>query len=409
MAVYEYEGYDSQGNRKTGALTAGDLSIATQQLKNQGIIISKIHEGKGDEQSGGFGREIKMAEMFTHVSKAEISILTRQLATLIGAKLPVVESLSALTEQTENPRLKRILSDVQKYVEQGNTLADAMSLHPKVFSELFVNMVRAGEASGALEIVLIRLAEYNEKSVKLRNTVMAALAYPIIMILLMVLVIGALMTFVVPKITSIFTQMGQSLPLYTRIFIGISSFMASYWYIILAVLIAVGIIFYRWRNTEKGRTVWDHFVLRIPIFGRIAKLTSTSRFTRTLATLLNSGIPVLKAFTIVADIVNNKVLEKAVIEARDAINKGSSIAEPLRDSKVFPPIVTHMIAIGEKTGELEEMLKNVAEAYDNEVDSMITALTSVLEPILIVFMAAVIFFMIIAILMPIFQMNQLVR
>ena len=409
MAVYEYEGYDLNGRKKSGAISAADQLMATQHLQNQGIIISAIHEGEGDQEKTGLSREINLGDALTRISALEISVMSRQFSTLIGAKLPVVESLSALIDQTENPKMKRMLSDVQKGVEAGNTLADAMSMHPRVFSELFVSMVRAGEASGALEVVLERLADYSEKTVQLRNKVVAAMAYPVIMIFLMGGVVVALMTFVVPKITQIFAQMKQALPIYTKIFIGISNIMASYWYIILLVLVAGGYAFSRWKKTEKGHVLWDTFVLRVPVFGRIIRLTATSRFTRTLSTLLSSGIPILKALTIVEAIVGNRVMQKAVAEARESINRGSSIAAPLRDSGSFPPIVTHMIAIGEKSGELEEMLHKIAESYDNEVESMVTALTSILEPVLIICMAAIIFFIIIAILMPIFQMNQLVR
>jgi general secretion pathway protein F len=335
-------------------------------------------------------------------------MMTRQLATLTRAKIPLFEALSALIDQVEKEGLRRALTNVRDQVREGISFADALKEHPKIFSDMYVNMVRAGEASGTLEAVLGRLTTFIEGQAKLRGKVASALAYPILMFIITVVLVGVLMVAVVPKVTSIFESMNQALPWYTRLLIAVSGFTASYWWLIL-LAVGGGIwAFRRWKNTEDGRMKWDTFVLRVPVVGGLVMRVAVSRFSRTLATLLSAGVALLPAMGIVRSVLGNAVLEKVVVEATGSIREGQSIAEPLKASGRFPPVVTHMIAIGEKSGELEEMLENVADAYDSEVDNRVQMLTSLLEPLIIVVMGGAVAFIAMSILFPLIQMSSFV-
>ncbi len=412
MPLFEYKAISTEGRSLKGVIDAENAKAARVKLRKQGVFATDVNEGGGTiaekSSSPSAFANIDLSDLFTRVSPQDISVMTRQLSTLLGAGLPLIESMNALIDQIDNLKFKRILSKVKDRVNEGASLADAMRQSSPIFSDLFINMIRAGESSGTLEVVLSRLSDYLESQVRLRNKVYATMTYPFIMLFLMMGVIAILFIFVIPKITKIFEETGQALPIYTTILIGISQFVQNYWWLLLAMIGLAIYLFQRWARTEAGRYKFDKFQLNMPIFGKLIRMVAISRFAKTLSTLLASGVNVLSSLDIVKNIVGNKIIEEAIIKARESISEGASIADPLRKSGVFPPIVIHMVAIGEKSGELEAMLLKVSDAYDNEVDSIITGLTAMLEPIMIVVMAGIVFFIMISILMPLFQMNNMV-
>jgi general secretion pathway protein F len=335
--------------------------------------------------------------------------MTRQLATLVRAGVPLVESVAALTEQVEKEELKRTLTSVRETLNEGTSFAKSLEAHPRIFPALYINMVAAGEASGTLEAVLERLADFMEGQARLKGKVTAALAYPVLMMFIGFIMVGVLMVAVVPKVTSIFDNLGHALPWYTRLLIVVSNVVAGYWWLIIGVAVASVTIFRRWRATPEGKLKWDAFRLVVPIFGRLQLLVSVARFARTLSTLLSSGVQLLQAMEIGRHVLENAKLEAVISEAIGSIRGGESIAEPLKRARVFPPMVTHMIAVGEKTGQLEAMLENVSRAYEADVETRVVALTSLLEPLMIVLLGGVVGFIAMAILMPLIQMNELVQ
>lgn len=411
MPLFEYRAITPDGRTLKGVVDADSAKAARAKLRKQGVFATEVIEGTAKEEKSSQARSwdrVHLRDLFQRIGVSDISLMTRQLSTLLGAGLPLIESLNALIEQVDNMKLKGVLSSVKDRVNEGSSLADALKSSSRAFSDLYVNMVRAGESSGTLEIVLARLADYLESQVKLRNKILATMAYPAIMLLLMLGVLAVLFVFVIPKITKIFEETNQALPIYTTILIESSEFVKSYWW--LLVSLGAGIIhgFRRWVRTEKGRRRFDAFKLKLPLFGKLFRMVAISRFARTLSTLLSSGVNVLMSLEIVKNIVGNRIIEEAIVQARESITEGTSIADPLRKSGVFPPIVIHMVAIGEKSGELEAMLLKVSDAYDNEVEAVITGVTSLLEPIMIIFMASIVFFIMISILLPLFQMNNMV-
>ncbi|OGP80733.1 MAG: type II secretion system protein GspF [Deltaproteobacteria bacterium RBG_13_65_10] len=416
MAVFVYKGLDAAGNNTSGIIDADSPKLARMKLRKTGIFPTDLTEEHRERSAASVGeavgevfrKQFSFRQLLTRVTETDKAIVTRQLATLLGAGIPVVEALTALIDQVENPAIQVALGQVRQRVNEGASLADAMAQHPKVFSTLYVNMIRAGEAGGALEVVLERLADYLESQVRLRNRVSAAMVYPIVMSCMALIFIGVLVTFVVPKLTEIFKSLNQPLPLATVVLIKVSDFMKVWWWAVLVLLIAAWFGFRRWKASEKGRPAWDAFLLRTPVVGRLVRTISVARFSKTLATLLSSGIPLIRSLEIVRNIMDNAVLEKALERARESITEGASIAQPLRRSGQFPPLLTHMIAIGEKSGELEAMLGKVAEAYDNEVETSIAKMTSWLEPVMILVMAGIVGLIIISILIPIFNINQVI-
>jgi general secretion pathway protein F len=334
--------------------------------------------------------------------------MTRQLATLIGAGLPMVPALNSLSNQIENPNLKTVVSQIRERVKEGSSLTEALRDFPRAFSSLYINMVAAGESSGALDVVLLRLADFTENQVKLRNRVVAALIYPVVMVLLASAAVAFLMLKVVPRILELFADWEQALPMPTMILLVTTNFLRQYWLVVLVVLVGTGLLLVMYFRTKKGQFLYDRLILRVPIFGRLIRMTATTRFTRTLGTLLTSGIPLLKSMNIVKNIVNNRVLAQAIENSKESIVEGQSIAAPLARSGVFPPMVTDMIAIGENSGQLEHMLLKISDAYDNQTETMVSGLTAILEPVLILVMGGIVFFIVLAILLPIFEMNQMV-
>lgn len=409
MAVYEYRGIaTASGKPVRGIRDAENPKALRAILRREGILLTLATEESVAKKSGA-RREVDLFKFFRRISGTDVAMTTRQLATLVRAGIPLVDSLAALIDQVEKEELKTVLSRVREKVNEGTSFAKALESHPRVFPPLYVHMVAAGEASGTLEQVLERLADFMEAQARLKGKVGAALAYPALMVVIGTVLISFLMIAVVPKVTAIFESMDRALPWYTQLLIGISTFAASYWWL-LAILGGIGAwLFRKWKATKEGRLKWDGFVLKVPIFGSLIQMVAVARFAKTLATLLASGVPLLKAMDIVKNVLENAVLEKVVVEATGSIREGESIAEPLRRSGQFPPIVTHMIAVGERSGQLEQMLESVSNAYDSQVETRVQALTSLLEPLMIVVMGGAVGFIAVSILMPLIQMNEVVQ
>jgi general secretion pathway protein F len=405
VAVFEYRGIlVGTGKPVKGVRDAENAKALRGALRKDGVLLTVATEGKAAEAKAK--RNIKLFEVLSRPSTSDVAVLTRQLATLVGAGIPLFESLNALIEQIENEQLKRALTQVREQVREGTSFAKALEAHPTVFPALYINMVRAGEASGTLTQVLVRLTQFLESQAKLKGKVTSAMAYPVLMIIIGTALVSVLMVAVVPNVTKIFASMDQALPWNTALLIATSNFMSSYWWLLLSLLGLGVYLFRRWRRTLKGRMRWDATVLRVPVFGKVVLMVSIARFSRTLATLLSSGVTLLTAMDIVSSVLGNAVLEKVILEAIESIREGQSIAEPLKRSGKFPPIVTHMITIGEKSGQLEGMLESVANAYDNEVENRVQILTSLLEPLIIVMMGGAVGFIAVSILMPLIEMSS---
>lgn len=413
MPVFEFKGLTEAGKNVQGVRDADSAKVLRQLLRKDGVFLTEVVAEKVAGGSGaiaGANGGIDFKKLFLgRVSSTELAIMTRQLAVLTGAGVTLVEALTALQDQVDHERLKLIVSQIKQRVNEGSSLADAMAQHPKVFTTLYVNMIRAGEHSGALDVVLVRLADFTESQARLRQKIIGTMTYPLIMVIIGLVILGILFTVVVPKVTKIFEDNKITLPLTTRVLIAVSNFAQDYWYA-LAILLVLGVFaFLQWKQTKTGRPRWDRLVLQAPIFGKLVRMIAIARFSRTLSTLLKSGVPLLAAMDIVRNIVDNSVLSAVVEKARDSIREGESIASPLKRSGEFPPLVYHMIAIGERSGQLEEMLVNVANAYEDQVEVRVNALTTLLEPMMIVTMGGVVAFIVFSILMPILKINTLVR
>ena len=406
MPVFAYRALTAGGKAVQGLREADSPRGLRAALKRDGVFLTEV---LGEQaQQAQASREVNVRRWLGGRVKAEdLAVTTRQLAVLVHAGIPLVESLAALVDQVEHERLKRIVSDVRQRVNEGAALADALALHPKVFGTLYVNMIRAGESSGALDLVLVRLADFTESQARLRSKIMGAMAYPAAMVVIGSVIMGILFTVVIPKITKIFEDTQVTLPWTTRALIGFSSFVSRFWWV-LFLLVAAGIWgLLRWRRTPAGLAAWDRRLLTVPIFGRLVRTIAIGRFARSLSTLLKSGVPLLVAMDIVKNIVGNVRLAEVIEQARQAIQEGESIAAPLKRSGEFPPLVHHMEAVGERSGSLEEMLGNVAGAYEDQVETTVAALTSLLEPLMIVVMGVVVAFIVFSVLMPILQINTL--
>src|SRR5205823_12712845 len=421
MPVFEYSGLTEAGRSVRGLKDAESRKALRTVLRKDGIFLTEARNADGAAATGSpaqagseplgqtLSREVDLrAIFFSRVSAQDLAIATRQLATLIAAGITLPESLVALVEQIEHPRLKKVMGAVKQRVNEGASLADALADHPRVFSTLYVNMIRAGESSGALDIVLTRLADFTESQAALRNKLLGAMLYPAIMVVVGIAIVGILFVVVIPKVTKIFEDMNVALPWTTRILIAVSSFARDYWYVLLAAIPLAIWGARRFVKTPKGRAWWDAKQLRLPVFGELLRMLALSRFAKPLATLLSPGVPPLTALDIVKNIVHNSLLAHVIEDARDAIREGESIAAPLKRSGQFPPLVHHMIAIGERSGQLEEMLRNVARSYDAQVEMRIGALTSLLEPVMIVAMGGGVAFIVFSILMPIMQLTTFV-
>jgi general secretion pathway protein F len=408
MSVFEYVALDEKGRERKGFVDAAGASVARQQLREEGIYPVSISPAR-EKKSVSLSSVLEVG-FLRKVSAKEASIFTRQLSTLISAGIPLVPSFSVLLAQTKNPALQKILAQIRADLNEGKSLTTGMENFPSVFTPLYINMVKAGEASGTINLVLERLADFSESQQALMSKIRSALAYPLIMLLVGSLVIFLLMTFVVPKITGIFTDMKQTLPLITVILIAVSNFLKSFWWLIFLLILA-GIAAFKYLTavTQTGHRFWDSFRLKAPVWGSVNLKIVIARFSRTLATLLQSGVPLLTAMEIVRNVVDNIVIGETIARAAKEVEEGQSLATPLAASGLFPPMVTEMIAVGEQTGSLEKMLNRIAMAYETETQSDIMVMTSLLEPIMILVMGLVVGFIVVSILLPIFEMNQLVR
>jgi type IV pilus assembly protein PilC len=400
MPKFVYTGKTIGGQVRKGNIEALNLAQATAALRRQQIVPSSITEKKGG--LGGI-LQIRIPGLGAAVKKKEIVIFTRQFATMIDAGLPLVQCLDILSSQQENAEFKRVIIEVKTSVEGGSTFADALKKHPKVFDELFVNLVAAGEVGGILDTILNRLSHFMEKAEKLKGKIKGALTYPIAVIIIAMLVVAGLLIWIVPVFDDMFRGFGQALPAPTQLVVAMSNFLQNYWYILIGAIIGIGIAIRQVYRTGRGREIIDGLLLKLPVFGDLLKKTAVARFTRTLGTMLSSGVPILDALEIVAKTAGNVVIENSVMKARQKLSEGKTLAEPLAETKVFPGMVTQMITVGESTGAMDTMLTKIADFYEDEVDAAVDALTSLIEPLLMVFLGVVVGGLVIALYLPIFQ------
>lgn len=409
MPLYSYKATDNIGKIIKGSLEAADESGAAGRLQDMGYIPINIRQtGKGRETSGSILKDdLNTFSLFARVSTKDVMLFTQDLSALLKAGLPVDRALSILTEVTEKEKFRGVIRDILKAVQGGSYLSDAMGKYPDVFSEFYVNMIRAGEAGGVLESVLERLGVFLEGAQELRDYVKSALIYPVFLVFVGGISIIILMTFVIPKFSIIFEDMGHAIPLSTRILLGISDGLRSYWWIILAGLCAIYILIRQYSKTFTGRLKLDRFKMKLPIAGEMVKRIEIARFARTLGTLIKSGVPILQALDLVKDIISNKVIAGSMGEIHDRVKKGERLSKPLGDIGIFPSLAVQMITVGEESGRLDEMLLRVAENYEKVVRNMVKRFISLLEPLMILVMGLVVGFIVISMLLAIFSMNEM--
>jgi general secretion pathway protein F len=408
MPVFEYTALDAKGKSTAGIIDADGIQAARQKLRSSGKFPVAIREAR-EAQAQKTRRRLSFGGWFARVKPSHVAMTTRQLATLIGAGFPLVSALDALLPQTSSFALKRTLARVKDLVVEGNSFAHALSQFPGIFPPIYVNMVRAGESSGTLEIVLERLADITEKQQALSNRIQASLAYPVFMLFFGAVVLFILLTYIVPTITSIFTDMKQVLPTPTRVLIALSGFFRDYWWMILLLAAAGALAVRQFRRTPKGRRWFDRTLLKLPGFGTLARKLAVARFSRTLGSLLENGVTMLVALDIVRNIVGNVLIADTVSQAGEEVSKGKSLWLALSEGRVFPVLSIQMIQVGEQSGELEKMLYKIADVFENEVETTILRLTSYLEPVMILVMGCAVGFIVLSICLPIFEMNQLIR
>ena len=414
MPMYAYKGISPSGKSVSGTRDAESPKALRQILRKDGVHITSFDLSKGgaaakaqNAKRAGLSREVDLGGLLGGVSKAEIAAFTRQLATLLRSGIPLAESLGALVEQATNQRFKAQLSEVRTAVNEGTALADALAKHKKLFDELFISMVRAGELAGNLDEVLTRLADFLESSQKLKSKVQGAMIYPAIMVFIGTAIITILMIKVIPEITKTFSQQGKTLPLNTRFLIGLSGFIGRNWLLILVGGTVGGIVFARWKSTPIGKAIWHRFVLRAPGIGPLARTINVSRFARTLGTMLQSGVPMLRSLDAAKQTMGNVVLQGVIDDAKKAVTEGESLAATLKKSGQFPSTMIHMTAVGEKAGQLEQMLGRVADAYESEIDTKLSRFIALLEPLMLLGMGIVVAFIVISILQPIMDLGSL--
>jgi general secretion pathway protein F len=405
MPVYAYKGVAAGNRSAAGTVDAENLRAARVKLRGEGIFPTELREGQARPAAADLLQKLQLPD-FRRVPDLELALFSNQLSTLLSAGVTLVESLEALTEQVENERLKTVIGKVRDSVNQGSGLADALGQHPAVFEPMYRSMVRAGESSGALSLVLRRLGDYVESRMKLRNKITAAMTYPVMMLFVSAIVMGVLLVKVIPTITSLLVDAGKELPLLTRITIAASQGLTEFWPIMLGTIVGTFLIFSRLIRTERGRFLWDGFLLRAPALGPTVRYASISRFARTLATLLSGGVNIVQALEIACKVSGNQVIGQAVLKARDAITRGTSIAAPLRQSGQFPPMVTHMISVGESSGELDSMLGKLADTYDELVDRALNRMNALLGPILLLIVAGVVVLVVLSTLLPLMELTS---
>lgn len=398
MPTFVYSGKTASGELRKGELQAANIAQANVALRRQQIVPASLSQ----KRAGAFS-SLKLPGLGQKVKTKDLVIFSRQFATMIDAGLPLVQCLDILASQQDNAEFKRVLVEVKSSVEGGSTFADALKKHPKVFDDLYVNLIAAGEVGGILDTILNRLSGFLEKAEKLKGKIKGAMTYPAAVIIIACLVVAGLLLWVVPIFEDMFAGFGQALPAPTQVVVSMSEFLQHYWYTIIGFVVAAVVGINRAYKTPKGRRVMDQMLLKAPVVGDLIRKTAVARFTRTLGTMLSSGVPILEGLEIVAKTAGNVIIEEAVMKARTSLSQGKTLAEPLIETKVFPGMVTQMIAVGESTGALDNMLTKIADFYEEEVDQAVEALTSLIEPMLMAFLGVVVGGLVIALYLPIFQ------
>ena len=403
--TFQYKVKDKSGKVVEGSLEAENAQLVVSKLRSMGYVPIEI------QQSGGPGlqKELKLPGLSDRIKLKDVAVFSRQFATMINSGLSLLRSLNILAEQTESKALAEVVGQVRMDVEKGSSLSQAMSKHPKAFGRLYVSMVRAGEVGGALDSVLLRLADTIEKQVELRRKVKSAMTYPVVVAALVLTIVAAMLLFVIPMFEGIYKQLGGTLPAPTRVLISLSNFLRKLWYVAFAGIVGGAFAFRKWIASEEGRKQWDAIKLKVPVFGKLVRKTALARFSRTLSALVRSGVPILESLDIVAETAGNYVVATAVRETQAAVKRGDPLSRKLEDHPVFPPMVVQMMAVGEETGALDEMLDKIADFYDQEVEATVDALTSLIEPILIVVMGVCVGGMIISLYLPMFNIIKLIK
>ncbi|NLA75780.1 MAG: type II secretion system inner membrane protein GspF [Deltaproteobacteria bacterium] len=408
MPVYEYSALDSRGKQIKGIIDADSPLSARNKLRGSDLFPVKIKESSSRVKSQPVGTA-SVNTLLRRIKASEISTITRQLATLMSAGIPLVASLELLITQEVNPLLKKVLAQTKESVNEGNSLASSLAQHSRYFSQIYINMVTAGEASGSLDLVLERLAEFSENQEALKSKVISSMVYPVIMLCIGVSALLLLVTFVVPKFVAVFDEMEKALPLPTLIVIGTSNFLKSYWWFILLIIIIAGFLFRHAKRTERFSRIWDEIKLKAPVFGPVIKRMIIARFARTLGSLLQSGVTLINALHIVRNVVNNILVAEIIDNAVEEIKEGKTLSAPLSKNSLIPPVVVQMISVGEHSGELEKMLNKIADIYEREVESKVSSITAMLEPFMLLGMAVIVGFIAFSILLPIMEMSQIVH
>jgi general secretion pathway protein F len=414
MPMYAYKGIAPSGKTVTGTRDAESPKVLRQLLRKDGVHITSFDLSKGGKaaqaqnaKKGGLSRDVDFGGLLGGVKKTEIAAFTRQLATLLRSGIPLAESLGALVDQTSNQRFKAQLAEVRTAVNEGTAFADALAKHKKLFDDLFISMVRAGELAGNLDEVLARLADFLESSQKLKSKVQGAMIYPALMVVIGTGIIALLMIKVIPEITKTFSQQGRTLPINTRFLIGLSGFIGAHWLAMAGGIAIGGFAFVKWKSSPGGKTIWHRFVLRLPAIGPLVRTISVSRFARTLGTMLQSGVPMLRSLDAAKETMGNVLLQRAIDDAKKAVTEGESLAVTLKKSGQFPPTMIHMTAVGEKAGQLEQMLGRVADAYEAEIETKLSRFIALLEPLMLLGMGMGVAFIVISILQPIMDLGSL--
>ena len=406
MPIFEYKAFDSDNKVKKGIIDADTTRDARQKLKKDQLYVTDIREAKARRRGPIRIRGVTGVETPNKQRTEQVAAVTRQMAALLQAGIPLAEVLRMIIEQAPDKRIESCFRDIREKVTQGMPFGDAVLQHPAYFTDLYSNMVKAGESSGALDKVLIRLAGFLQAQTRLKNKVGAALIYPMIMSLVGTIVVAILMTFVVPRVTQLIKGRGMELPLPTKIMISVSEFLVSYWLLVIVGALLVVIGFQLFVHGQRGGLIWDRFKLSLPVFGDLMRKQSMARFSITLATLLRSGVPALQAIAVTKSVLDNKVLQNALQGVHDRVLEGADIATPMKMSGAFPPTISYMVGVGEQAGNLEEMLERIAATYDEEVDFATQKLTSVIEPLIIVLLAVIVAGIVVAIVMPLLQLQR---
>jgi type IV pilus assembly protein PilC len=402
--TYAYKVRDREGKMLGGTLEAESEDAVVTRLRQMGLAPISIEAEKG----AGLKTEVRLPGA-GRVKLKDLAVFSRQFATMINSGLSLLRALTILGEQTSNRRLGEVITHVSAEVEQGTSLSAAMAKHPKVFNRLYISMVRAGEIGGFLDQVLVKVADTFEKEVALRGKIRSAMTYPVVVFVMVLGIVGAMLLFIVPTFESLYESLGGTLPLPTRMLMGASNLLRRFFPLVVLAAVAAGFAFRRWKATPSGRYLWDKFKLKVKVFGPLFHKSALSRFSRTLATLIRSGVPILQALEIVGETVNNMVISRAVRDVQDSVREGESLAAPLSKHAAFPAMVVQMMAVGEETGALDTMLSKVADFYDQEVEAAVASLTSMIEPILIAVMGAAVGGMVIALYLPLFNIINLVK